>query len=138
MPDRNDHEDDSPRDQSLEGVGPAEDRVGPGVFVPPPLQFGIAVAAGEHRLERLDTIGTILDGLGVSIRIASHGHASTQRPHTTQRSSSISNTAGFFSMPLLSVSAGMIVMQCAGHTVGQHMQATQRTAPSSRGRSDIS
>ena len=66
------------------------------------------------------------------MRIASHGHASTHRPHTTQRSSSISNTAGFFSMPLLSVSAGMIVMQCAGHTVGQHMHATQRTAPSSR------
>ena len=36
------------------------------------------------------------------MRIASHGHASTHRPHTTQRSSSISNTAGRFSMPLLS------------------------------------
>ncbi len=46
MPDRNDHEDEIPRDQGLEGVGPAEDRVGPGVFVPPPLQFGIALTAG--------------------------------------------------------------------------------------------
>ncbi len=46
MPDRNGHEDEIPRDQGLEGVGPAEDRVGPGVVVPPPLQFGIAVAAG--------------------------------------------------------------------------------------------
>ena len=68
----------------------------------------------------------------VSMRIASQGQASTQRPHTTQRSSSISNTAGRFSTPGLSLSSGMIVMQCAGHTVGQHMQATQRTVSSSR------
>ena len=29
-------------------------------------------------------------------------------------------------------SSGTMVMQWAGHTVGQHMQATQRTWPSSR------
>src|SRR6187200_1299479 len=66
------------------------------------------------------------------MRIASHGHASTHRPHTTQRSSSISNTAGYFSTRASVVSAGMMVMQLAGHTVGQHMQATHLTVPSSR------
>src|SRR5215475_10035215 len=58
--------------------------------------------------------------------MASHGHASTQRPHTTQRSSSISKIAGRFSMPFDSLSSGTIVMQCAGHTVGQHMHAAHR------------
>ena len=68
----------------------------------------------------------------VSMRIASHGHASTHSPHTTQSSSSISKIAGRFSIDFELLSSGTIVMQCAGHTVGQHMQATQRTAPSSR------
>jgi len=32
------------------------------------------------------------------MRMASFGHASTQNPHTTQRSSSMTNAAGYFSM----------------------------------------
>lgn len=54
MPDPNHDENEASRDHRheaggaarSEGVGRAEDRDGPGVFVPPPLQFGAAVAAG--------------------------------------------------------------------------------------------
>jgi len=54
MSDRNQHEEEASRDRRHEAggaarsedVGRAEDRDGPGVFVPPPLQFGLAVAAG--------------------------------------------------------------------------------------------
>lgn len=53
MADRTDHEDEIPDHAHetggiarSEGVGRAKDPHGPGVFVPPPLQFGAAVAAG--------------------------------------------------------------------------------------------
>lgn len=53
MTERNHHEGEISRDHRdeagaarSEGAGGLEDRDGPGVFVPPPLQFGVAVAAG--------------------------------------------------------------------------------------------
>ena len=82
------------------------------------------------------------------MRMASLGQASTQKPQTTQRSSSISNRTGYFSAGAGGVPGGRpwsvaavasttaspatMWMQSAGHTVAHIMHATQRTEPSSR------
>ena len=68
----------------------------------------------------------------VSIRMASSGQASTQKPQKTQRRRSISKTRGRFSFHGASASSAMMWMQLAGQAVGQHMQATHFGVPSSR------
>src|SRR3990172_5578534 len=68
----------------------------------------------------------------VSIRIASHGHASTQRPQKMHRSMSMSNLTGYFSTFGSGDSPATIVMHTAGHAVEQQKHATHRGDPSGR------
>src|SRR5512141_1835117 len=68
----------------------------------------------------------------VSIRIASHGHASTHMPQKTHRSMSMSNRTGYFSTPGSGDSPATIVMHFAGHAVAQQKHATHRGDPFSR------
>src|SRR3990172_905833 len=68
----------------------------------------------------------------VSIRIASHGHASTHRPQKMHRSMSMSNRTGYFSTFGSGDSPATIVMHAAGHAVEQQKHATHRGDPSGR------
>ena len=54
------------------------------------------------------------------MRMASLGQASTQNPQTTQRSSSMTNCFGYFSMGSPSTSAASMKMHWAGQAVA-HM-----------------
>ena len=92
-------------------------------------------AAREQVFLAEDRVDAVLGRLGVLAGVHADGVAraglDAQAADHAAQLVDLEDRRALLDAPL-PVSSGTMVMQCAGHTVGQHMQATQRTSPSSR------